>query len=228
MAQRWSTLLFMHWEVPVQVLEAIVPRPLALDLFERRAWVSIAPFYLSHLHARGLPPIPGTSAFAELNVRTYVTIGGKPGVYFFSLDASNALAVAGARMFYHLPYYRAAMSVRRSTSGQIAYSSRRTHSGAPPATFEGRYRPVGAPSTSAPGTLDHWLAERYCLYAVDFRRHIYRAEIHHRPWPLQPAEVEIAVNRMAEARGIEVAARPDRQSYAEQLDVVVWRPERVT
>src|SRR5919204_5477516 len=111
MAQRWSHLLFAHWPVDIDALRAIVPPSLPLDTFDGAAWLSIVPFYLSHLRPRWLPALPWVSAFPELNVRTYVTLGGKPGIYFFSLDAGSPLAVAGARAIYRLPYFRASMTV---------------------------------------------------------------------------------------------------------------------
>jgi uncharacterized protein len=227
MGQRWNDLLFIHRRARVDAVRALVPPALTLDLHEGTAWVSVTPFYLSHLHPRGLPPFPFASEFPELNVRTYVTYGGKPGVYFFSLDAGNALAVYGARILYHLPYYRADMDVGQARDGMIHYMSRRTHSSAPPATFSGRYRPTGAVTRSKPGTLDHWLTERYCLYALDTSRRVYRAEIHHHPWPLQPAEVEIDRDTMGSAAGLDLPSEPSRVSFSRRIDVVVWRPERV-
>src|SRR5439155_18401015 len=140
---------------------------LALDVFDGTAWLSITPFFLSDLRPRALPALPWLSCFPELNVRTYVTRDGKPGVYFSSLDAGSVFAVAAARATYHLPYFRAAMTVTRTPDGAIEYDSRRRHRDAPSAEFSGRYRPTGAASRSTPGTLDHFLTERYCLYAVD-------------------------------------------------------------
>jgi uncharacterized protein YqjF (DUF2071 family) len=227
MGQRWSNLLFIHRQAKVDAVRAIVPPALTLDVHGGAAWVSVTPFYLSHLRARGIPPLPWVSEFPELNVRTYVTYGGKPGVFFFSLDAGSAWAVYGARMLYHLPYFRASMSVRESRDGTLHYGSRRTHRGAPTAELSARYRPAGAVTHSKPGSLDHWLTERYCLYALDTARRLYRAEIHHHPWPLQPAEVELERDTMAAAAGLALSAEPMRLSFARRLDVVVWAPERV-
>jgi uncharacterized protein len=227
MGQRWSELLFIHRPAKIDVLRAVLPPALTLDLYEGAAWVSVTPFYLSRLRARGLPPLPVVSEFPELNVRTYVTYGGKPGVYFFSLDAGSSLAVMGARMLYHLPYFRASMVVGETRDGTIHYTSRRTHRGAAPAEFRATYRPSGAVSHSKPGTLDHWLTERYCLYALDAARRVYRAEIHHHPWELQPAEVEIERDTMVVAAGLELPSEPARISFSRRLDVVVWAPELV-
>jgi uncharacterized protein YqjF (DUF2071 family) len=226
-AQRWNTLLFAHWPVPVATMRALVPSALSVDVRDGSAWVSVTPFYLDALRPHLGPPLPGISSFLEINVRTYVTLDGKPGVYFFSLDASSAIAVRAARLLYHLPYQRAAMRLRAEADGMIAYESRRQERLASPAVFHGRYRATGPVSHSAPGSLDHWLTERYCLYALDWAQHLYRAEIHHVPWPLQPAELEIGANSMALAAGITLPAQAPRLAFAERLDVAVWPPVRV-
>jgi uncharacterized protein YqjF (DUF2071 family) len=226
MGQRWSNLLFAHWPAKTDALRALVPKSLTVDLYEGAAWVTITPFYLSHLRPRGLPAFPAVSEFPELNVRTYVTLGGKAGVYFFSLDAGSALAVEGARAVYRLPYYRADMSITPMSDGSFTYSSKRTDRGAPEAELIARYKPVGSVKNPEKGTLDHFLTERYCLFAADYRGAVYEAEIHHRPWPLRDAEAEFERNTMAEAAGISLPAQPPRLSFAEQLDVVVWAPRR--
>jgi uncharacterized protein YqjF (DUF2071 family) len=227
MGQRWSDLLFIHRQAKVDAVRALVPPALTLDLHAGAAWVSVTPFYLSRLHVRGIPPFPFVSQFPELNVRTYVTYGGKPGVYFFSLDAGSAIAVYGARVLYHLPYFRASMNIGEARDGMIYYESRRTHRGAPRAEFSARYRPSGAVTHSKPQTLDHWLTERYCLYALDTARRVYRAEIHHHPWPLQPAEVEIERETMTTAAGLPLPSEHSRISFSRRIDVLVWKPERV-
>ncbi len=225
MAQRWSDLLFIHRQVDVDLLRALVPPALTLHLFEGSAWVSVTPFYLSHLRPRGVPALPWISEFPELNVRTYVTVGGKPGVYFFSLDAANPVAVAAARQFFSLPYYTAGMSAGDDGT-TIHYRSRRTHPGAPSAELTGRYRPTGPVFHSTPGSLEYWLTERYCLYTVNSRRQPMRAEIHHAQWPLQPAEAEFEVNTMAAPLGLTLPPAASLLHFARRLDVVVWLPER--
>jgi uncharacterized protein len=225
MAQRWNNLLFTHWSVSADVLRTVVPPVLPLDLYENGAWISVTPFYLSHLRPRGMPAFPMVSEFPELNVRTYVTLDGKPGVFFFSLDAGSWLAVAAARTIYHLPYFRAAMTAREAPDGTIEYESRRTHVGAPSAELRARYKPSGPVYRSKPGTLEHWLTERYCLYAVDSSKRVYRAEIHHRPWALQPVHAELRLNSMITAAGIAGArAASQVEEFARRLDVVVWPP----
>src|SRR5688572_8640413 len=185
---RWHELLFMHWPLPAAALRPLIPAGLELDTFDGAAWLGVVPFRMSHIRHRLLPPVPGTAALPELNVRTYVTAGGKPGVWFFSLDAASRLAVRGARWRFHLPYYDAVMSCPRDDSGTIAYQSTRTHRNAPPARFAARYRPIGPPVRAGAGTLEHFLTERYCLYSADAAGQVFRGEITHVPWPLQPAE----------------------------------------
>ncbi len=225
MAQSLHDLLFAHWPVERSVLEPHLPPGLTLDTFESCAWVGVVPFRMSGIRLRGLPPVPGTSAFPELNVRTYVTDGTKPGVWFFSLDAANALAVAVARAWFHLPYLRARMRCE-AEGDAIVYDSERTHRGAAKGAFRGRYGPDGAPYLSSPGTLEHWLTERYCLYA-ESPRGLLRGEIHHVPWPLQPAWAEIETNTIAEASGIALPDTDPLLHFVRRIDVPCWAPVRV-
>jgi uncharacterized protein len=222
MRQQWNRLLFAHWPLPPEVLRPLVPSGLALDTFDDRCWVAVTPFHLSGLRPPGLS-IGGLS-FPELNVRTYVTFEGKPGVFFFSLDAGSVLAVFGARAFYALPYFYARMKMQFQGEA-VHYRSRRSHLGKL-AEFEGRYRPVSPARHSVAGTLEHFLTECYCLYAMEATR-LYRAEIHHVPWPLQEAEGEIARNTMAAAAGIELPADPPLLHYAREIEVLIWAPERL-
>src|SRR4051812_7270362 len=200
MTQTWHDLLFAHWPVDARTLQAHLPAGLPLDRHDGQAWIGIVPFHITNLAPRGVPSIPFVSAFPELNVRTYVTLDGKPGVYFFSLDAGSAIAVAGARTLFHLPYFSARMHVEVE-GDTVRYRSERDTKIAT-ATFEATYRPVGPVQPPVPGTLEHFLTERYCLYTVDDSYHARRLQIHHLPWPLQPAAAEISVNTMADAAGI--------------------------
>jgi uncharacterized protein YqjF (DUF2071 family) len=222
MAQTWHELLFAHWPIEPAVLRKLVPQALALDSFDGQCWIAVTPFHMSGIRLRGLPPLPGLSRFAELNVRTYVTFDDKPGVYFFSLDAAHAAAVWGARTFYHLPYFLSNMSVE-TREQWVRYRCRRKGS---KAEFHGRYRPIGAIQLRQEGTLESWLTERYCLYSMA-RGQVYRAEIHHEPWPLQDAEAEIEINTMAASSGITISGRPSLLHFSRKLEVLVWPPHRV-
>ena len=220
---RWHELLFIHWPVPAASLRPFLPPGLELDTFDGDAWLGIVPFRMSGCRVRFTPPVPGLSAFPELNVRTYVTAEGKPGVWFFSLDATSRLAVRGARLLFHLPYFDARIAVTRGAADNgIDYRHARTPRRAPPADFAARYRPTGPPAPAAPGSLDYVLTERYCLYAADRRRRVYRGDIAHAPWPLQPAEIELPVNRMTEQIGVQPPDTSPLLHYADSLEVIAW------
>jgi uncharacterized protein YqjF (DUF2071 family) len=219
----WHDLLFAHWPLSPDIICPLIPPRLTLDTFDGCAWVGVVPFRMSAVVPRYTPPAPWISAFLELNVRTYVTIDGKPGVWFFSLDAANPVAVAVARRWFHLPYFRARMGLD-DDGDWIAYSSRRSHRGFPPGEFQGRYRPTGPVYRSEPGSLDAWLTERYALYAADRLGRVFRGDIHHVPWPLQPAEAEIAVNTVCDAHGFALPDTSPLLHFARRLDVLAWGP----
>ncbi len=222
----WHDLLFMHWPVDEGALRPLIPPALSLDTCNGSAWLSVTPFRMSGVRPRFLPSVPLLSNFPELNVRTYVTVEGKPGIWFFSLDAGNPLAVRLARATFHLPYYDAEMSCR-VVDHEVRYWSVRTHRGAKEARFVGRYRPVGEPFNSRPGTLEHFLTERYCLYSADKKGGVCRGDIHHHPWPLQRAEVEIGSFAMAEQIGVVLSETKPILHFSRRLDVLAWVPRRV-
>jgi uncharacterized protein len=224
MTQSWHDLLFMHWPIDPGVMRAKVPASIELDLFDGGAWLGIVPFRMSNIAPRALPALPWVSAFPELNVRTYVTRDGKPGVFFFSLDADNALAVAAARALFHLPYFSAAMQLQER-EGWIEYESHRRRRGSP-AHLVCRYRPIGPATEPIPGTLDYFLTERYCLYTLDRGSRVRRLEIHHPPWALQAAELELRTNTMAEAAGIPLPSMPPLLHFSKQQDMVGYPMER--
>jgi uncharacterized protein YqjF (DUF2071 family) len=220
MTQTWHDLLFAHWAVDAAVLRARVPAALELDLFDTRAWIGIVPFRMSNVAPRGVPAIPGISAFPELNVRTYVRVGGRPGVFFFSLDAASAIAVGAARVLFGLPYYAAAMVLHEDKEA-IRYRSRRTAAG-PPAELVAVYQPTGPVFHAARGSRDYFLTERYCLYTVDGRGRPRRLEIHHPPWPLQAASASFDLLRMTEQIGVTLPADPPVLHFARRQDVVAF------
>lgn len=224
MFQRWENVLFAHWRVEPAAIASKIPRGLTLDLREGAAWVAVTPFVITRLRLRGLPPIPGASRFPELNVRTYVTAGGKPGVWFFSLDAGSPLAVFFARRLYHLPYFSARIAVVER-GGTISYRCSRGEAGSGP-EFLADYGPVGEPFRAAPGSLEEWLTGRYRLYAQSGGT-LYRAEITHEPWALQKARAEIVRNTMPNASGIELPADSPLLHFSRALDVRVGWPEKV-
>jgi len=226
MAQSWHDLLFAHWPIEAAQLRPHIPPQLAIDTFEGAAWLGVVPFRMSGVRLRGTPALPWLSAFPELNVRTYVVAEDKPGVWFFSLDAKNPVAVAIARAWFHLPYFRARMSCEVK-DGWIEYRSERTHRGARSGVLNGRYRATGAAFRAQPGSLEHFLTERYCLYAVDGSGGVFRGEIHHVPWPLQNAEAELSMNTTAEAAGLQLPAGKPLIHFSKDQHVVVWQPRRL-
>jgi uncharacterized protein YqjF (DUF2071 family) len=217
--QTWEHLLFAHWRVPEASLREHVPGRLELDSLDGDHWLGITPFRVSGLRLRGTFPVPVLSSFLELNVRTYVTFEDKPGIWFFSLDAASSLAVEAARRTYRLPYHHANMGATRR-GDRLDYSSARRTDGH---RFSATYGPSGPAAPPSPGTLEHFLTERYCLY-TEHEGGLYRAEIHHPPWPLQPAEADLRENTMPPP-GIELEGEP-LMHYAERQDVVIWRLER--
>jgi uncharacterized protein YqjF (DUF2071 family) len=226
MAQSWHDLLFAHWRIDAAVLRPHIPRRLQIDTFEEQAWIGVVPFRMSGVRLRCTPALPWLSGFPELNVRTYVLAAGKPGVWFFSLDAGNAAAVAIARAWFHLPYFRARMTCQRDGVG-IRYHSERTHRDAPAGFLEMRYRPVAEAVEPQPGTLEYFLTERYCLYARAPDGDLLRGEIHHPPWRLQVAQAEFFRNTMTEAAGFALPSHPPLLHFARRQDVVVWSPQPV-
>lgn len=225
MTQRWNDLLFLHYSMAPEALRSLVPDVLTLDTYQQRAWVSVTPFWINHLRPAGVPSLPWISHFSEINVRTYVTYDGKPGVYFFSLDAGNLSAVWGARIFYRLPYWQASIKVKGKGSAKIEYQCKRQH-GPRPAELKCSYGPADTSSFHVhPGSLQHFLTERYCLYSAS-RGRLYRGEIHHLPWELQNAQFELRENTMAKPAGLELSA-PELVSFTRELKVLFWAPERL-
>jgi uncharacterized protein YqjF (DUF2071 family) len=213
MGQTWDDLLFVHYRVPVDELRALVPDSLDVQEHSGSGWLGVTPFVVTGLRARGLLPLPFVSSFRELNVRTYVTRDDKPGIWFFSLDASSQLAVEAARRLYRLPYFRAEISVRRRGE-QILYECSRDDGRA----FSAAYGPAGDVFHAEAGSLEHFLAERYCLYAQHEGR-LFRADIHHRPWPLRPAKARIDLNTMPP---LKVAEDDPLVHFSARQDVVIW------
>lgn len=251
--QSWRHLLFAHWPIPRERLRPLVPSQLMLEEYDGTSWLGLTPFLLADLHPRLLPPLPGVSTFPELNLRTYVRVDDKPGVFFFSLDAASRLAVLGARTLYRLPYHHARMRIQHR-DGWIHYRSRRTHTDAEAtragsahadsahadnartavarvgtrANFSARYRPTGTVANAAPGSLEHFLTERYALFVVLRDGNILHGDIHHRPWPLQPAEAVIEQNTIPAAHGIALPDVPPLLHFAARQDTLTWPPKLLT
>lgn len=223
MAQRWSELLFAHWPVPVSTLRSLIPEKLEIDTFDGMAWIGVVPFYL-HIRPRWFPVIPGIASFPEINVRTYVTSQGKPGVWFFSLDATSPIAVRGARWKFDLPYFNAQIKFA-GLDETIDYHSQRQRTGVA-AEFKATYRPISAAYLAESGSLDQWLTERYCLYAENKSGTIYRTDVHHCPWPLQKANCDLESNSMTAPIGVSLEGDPILH-FSKSIEVINWLPEKV-
>ena len=223
----WHDLLFAHWPCAAEVLQPLLPAGLALDTCDGQAWIGVVPFRMSGIRLRCLPPLPGCMAFSEVNVRTYVVAEGKPGVWFLTLDASHRIAVHCARTFYHLPYCHARITCSAPADGWIHYQSRRHDRRYPPAEFSARYRPTGSAEAVAADTLANWLTARYCLYSADRQGGLWRGEIDHAPWPLEPAEATLETNTLLTSFGIDLPGDQALLHVSRRLEAVAWPLERV-
>ena len=223
--QTWNDLLFAHWPVQPSALRPLIPSELTLDEFDGTSWVGVTPFYMTGIALRGMPNLPWVSHFPEMNFRTYITFQNKPGIWFFSLDAGNSAAVLSARTLVHLPYFWASMQVR-GDGARVHYASKRLASKRE-VLFRAVYWPDGPIHHPQPGTLEHFLTERYCLYTVSSSGAIERLQIHHWPWPLQAARAEIEINTVADRQGIPISPGPPLLHFARRLDVVGWGLHRV-
>lgn len=226
MRMTWHELLLLHWPVSLKSLRPLIPPSLEIDTYDRQAWIGVVPFRMSGVTGRRLPALPGLSSFLELNVRTYVSAQGKPGVWFFSLDANQRLAVRAARRWFHLPYQDARMSLKRDR-GEIHYRSRRAGRDALPAELDVRYSAAGDPYQAQTGSLDDWLTARYCLYAADRRGRLFRGDIVHQPWSLQAARAQVTHNTMVDPLGITLPAVAPLIHYAHRTEVVAWSNDRI-
>jgi uncharacterized protein len=232
MYQNWHHLLFLHWEVPAAELQALIPAGLTVDLFEGKAYIGLVPFTMTGVRPVLLPPLPGVSSFHEINVRTYVHHkGANPGVWFFSLDASSRLAVEAARGAYKLSYFHSDIefSASKERLPMVSIESHRDDErGKMPAHAHIRYKPEEGPTVHAsPGTFEHFLMERYILYSADSNAQLYRARVHHQPYPIQKAQIFELDETMVWAAGVR---RPDSipyRHYASEVNVKVYGLEAV-
>ena len=222
MRMRWHDLAFLHWKVDPDVLRPQIPADLEIDLHNGEAWLGVVPFRMESVAPRFVPDIPWMSAFPELNVRTYVTHDNKPGVWFFSLDATNPVAVRVARSVFHLNYLDASIGLQRRDEW-IDYRSQRTHRNQPPASLKVSYRSESEPFQAKPGTLEFFLTARYCLYAANRKGKVFRGDIDHESWKLSKCECRIEDNSMTNGLGIELNDSPDHSLMAEDIFVRCWK-----
>jgi len=243
MRQRWANLLFLHWEVDPAQLRPHLPPEIELDTFEGRAFIGLVPFTMTGVRPVWAPSVKPLSDFHETNVRTYVHRKGQdPGVWFFSLDAANSIAVMLARTLWRLPYHQADMSMKLDRSATISgsdeglsvtYSTERLWPAPTPAHCKVNYSVCGAVNPAAAGTLEHFLAERYYLYAYKSAGagKLYRGQVHHSSYPLQKADVTSLDETMIAAAGVErplsgPGATP-LAHYASEVDVYIYALHRI-
>jgi len=224
MSMRWDDLLFMHYPFPAEDVQKLLPAQFVVDTFNGAAWIGVVPFKMSAVRPRLLPNLPMLSFFLELNVRTYVSVDGISGVYFFSLDASNVIAVEAARLGFHLPYFFAQMQVKDERAGFIYRSTRLDKRGSA-ARLDMRYKPAGPAFKSQRGSLEDFLTERYCLYTT-YGEDVLRCHVHHNQWQLQPAEADIACNTMLDQLSLAPGAEP-HLLFSKSLQTVAWAPDLV-
>ena len=219
MFQHWLHLLFVHWSFAPESIQMTLPKGLQVDTFNGRAWVGIVPFFMRGVRPAGFPSIPGISNFLELNLRTYVRdIWGRPGIWFYSLDANQALAVFIARASFALPYQFADMDAKIS-GGEINYRSRRFGS---KYSLHYRYRPTEMLGEAKPGTLEFFLVERYRLFTCR-KNQILSGRVHHSPYRLCKVVVTDADPKLFALDGFETPSKPPEHAiYADRVDVSVY------
>ncbi|TGE17567.1 YqjF family protein [Hymenobacter elongatus] len=233
MRQRWSQLLFAHWPIDPALLRPYLPARLELDLFEGQAWLGVVPFTMSHIRPLGLPAVPGLNRLHELNVRTYARLDGVPGVWFLSLDATQPLGVWAARTLFHLPYLHARISLTQ-TGDTLRATAERTHRGAAPATFVASWTPGDVLPPAQPGSLQHFLTERYILYTAGANLQqavrgtaLWRGRLFHAPWALRQAMLTEWDSTLVESHGLPTPTGPPLLYAADALDVWVQELRRI-
>lgn len=220
MRQRWSHLLFLHWEIEPEMVQQQLPAGLTVDTFEGAAYLGVVPFFMERIRPVYCPPVPGVSWFQELNFRTYVyDENGKPGVWFFSLDCNQWLAVKMARKFFNLPYQHARMCSHLE-SGLIHYESKRNgdHVG------QSFCYPASLTSTKLadPETLEFFLLERYCLFSADQYGRLYSGQVHHPPYQFQGVDAAKYSTRLFALEGFpEPMTSPVSAIIAEPVSVFI-------
>jgi len=229
MYQGWSELLFLHWSVPPHIVQAGLPEALRVDTYDGQAWIGVVPFRMCRVRPRGLPAVPWLSNFPELNLRTYVyDHEGRPGVWFYSLDTPNPLANWIARKFFHLNYRTARMEVK-DQGGQIDYCSELKRVGRFDEAQAYRWQREGPEFKAEPGSLEFFLAERYRLFAYDWKGcRLFSGQVHHAPYPLQSAKVSEYSERLFSLSDLEEPDRaPDHILSSAGVNITVHPLNRV-
>ncbi|GAC1302408.1 MAG: DUF2071 domain-containing protein [Vulcanimicrobiaceae bacterium] len=213
----WRDILTAHWRADASVLAPLLPRGIELDTYDGSAWLTIVPFRMTDVRVRGTPVLPGFANVRELNLRTYVRARGRPGIFFFSLDADAPFLVRAARLTTGLPYLHATIA-SETTGNEIAFISVRRHRGMPPARFRARYRPMGDVVRAEAASLEAFLHERY-LFFVRRAKRIFAGDVRHEPWTLRRATVEIAENALGDLASHDLRTPPVCAFFATALHV---------
>lgn len=220
MHQRWRRLLFLHWSWDARAVQATLPPELTVDSWDGRAWLGIVPFAMRRVRPRFCPPVGWLSDFLELNVRTYVRDArGRPGVWFYSLDCAQPVAVWAARTFFRLPYFRADMREER-TAGEIRYYCRRVGQDA-----EARYvyQPAGMAAPASSESIEAFLVERYRLFAGGAGAPLFTGEVWHPPYEIQPVETSQWDATPLRQAGFDPGDRPpEHAAFAPGVDVRIF------
>ena len=228
MSQQWTDLLFLHWEYSIDEIQRTLPPDLKVDTFEGKAYLGIVPFFMRNIRPRFCPIVPGISNFLELNLRTYVRDrSGSPGVWFYSLDANQRLAVTIARRFYHLPYFFADMSAEHSSNGTIRYSSLRKENTERSTACYFEYAAGPSLPEPEPHSLEFFLVERYILYSLS-PKGLMRGKVWHKPYDLCQPKLNAWDANLCQLNGFTQPIRPpDHMLMSPGVDVRIFSLERV-
>lgn len=226
MNQKWRDVLFSHWPVSPEALKPYIPAPLKLDTFDSFGWIGIVLFAMDGIYPRGFPFLSLVPKFAEVNVRTYVHYNGKPGVLFMSLDVGDWASLNIAKRWYHLPYSQANVSYQQKHH-VFHFEGRRKEQNNIPVLLRGSFTPHSEIFFPKEGRIDHWVTERYCLYSTDKRGNLFRGEIHHPPWPLQKADVDIIENTLFTPFQLDMEGEKPLSHYSKGVDTVFWNIKKI-
>jgi uncharacterized protein YqjF (DUF2071 family) len=225
--QTWNNVLFLHWPAPTERIRSLLPKGLELETYDGSAWLGLVAINVTDAHLRYTPSLPFVSNVLPLNLRTYVRVGDKPGIYLFSADVSNALVVTAARQLFLMPYFNAQMDYREDGELHL-FGSQRTEGEDTMNGFTVSYGPHSPVYNAEPGSLDHFLIERYGLYTTDDQGDVYRNDVHHYPWPLQRADAVVGANTLTLPPRLDL---PEMDlmlcHYAHRLDALLWGLEKV-
>ena len=223
MHQNWDNLLFLHWPIDAGAIRHLIPQALELDTFDGVAWIGLTPFALNHLRLIALPEVPGLGSFLEVNVRTYVHYQGRPGIWFFSLDASKLIPTIAARIAFMLPYFKAEMTINER-DGEFQFASRR--SGPPSAEMRTHWRTGIRLRAPDPDSLAFFLVERYCLFAGS-NENLRTTRVYHAPWILEEAHIRSHQSTMIASLGLPEPSAGPLSHFSRSMHVEIWPPAAV-